>query len=129
MHTMDIKWDDLHTFLSVSRSGSFLGAARELAVEHTPIARRVTRLERSLCNTLRHRGRRGVTLTPFGEALVEVLARTEGEVLAAVRVATEQDPASAVRSGSPPPRSSRWPSCVVGSPGTRSATRRSTSRS
>jgi DNA-binding transcriptional LysR family regulator len=92
MHTMDIKWDDLHTLLSVSRAGSFLGAARDLAVEHTTVARRVIRLERSLGNTLLHRGRRGVTLTPFGEALVKALARTEGEVRAAVRISAEQDP-------------------------------------
>jgi len=91
MHTMDAKWDDLHTFLSVSRSGSFIGAARDLAVEHTTVARRVTRLERSLGNALLHRGRRGVTLTPAGEALVQALARTEGEVQAAVRVAAGQD--------------------------------------
>ena len=88
---MDIKWDDLHTFLAVSRAGSFLGAARDLAVEHTTVARRVTRLERSLGSALLHRGRKGVTLTPSGEALVGALVRTEGEIRSALRSATEQD--------------------------------------
>jgi len=52
---MDVVWDDLHSFLCVSRSGSFLGAAKELGVEHTTVSRRLNRLERSLGRALLHR--------------------------------------------------------------------------
>jgi len=92
MHTMDVSWDDLQVFLSVSRCGSFLRAARELAVEHTTAARRVTRLEARLGTALLHRGRRGVTLTASGEALAASLRNTESDIRAALRLASEQDP-------------------------------------
>jgi len=52
---MDVVWDDLHSFLCVSRSGSFLGAAKELGVEHTTVSRRLNRLERILGTALLHR--------------------------------------------------------------------------
>jgi len=91
MHSMEFAWDDLHGFLCVCRTGSFLRAARELDIEHTTVARRVTRLERCLGTTLLHRGPRGVKLTAAGQALAASLARTETEVRAAVQLATEQD--------------------------------------
>jgi DNA-binding transcriptional LysR family regulator len=88
---MAVVWDDLHSFLCVSRAGSFVRAAKELGVEHTTVARRLDRLERSLGTALVHRGTRGVKLTAAGEALAVSLAHTEAEVLAATGVASEQD--------------------------------------
>ena len=91
MHSVALGWDDLQAFLCVCRTGSFVHAARELGVEHTTVARRVTRLEDCLGTTLLHRGSRGVKLTAAGKELAASLARTETEVGAATRLAAEQD--------------------------------------
>ena len=43
-----LSWDDLRFFVAVARCGSLRGAAREIAVNHSTILRRITRFERSL---------------------------------------------------------------------------------
>jgi DNA-binding transcriptional LysR family regulator len=62
-------WGDLRYVLAVSRAGSFAGAARELGVKHTTVARRVSALEEALGARLVTKGKDKVALTDAGAAL------------------------------------------------------------
>jgi DNA-binding transcriptional LysR family regulator len=62
-------WGDLRYLLAVSRAGSFAGAARELGVKHTTVARRVGALEEALGARLVTKGKDSVGLTEAGAAL------------------------------------------------------------
>jgi DNA-binding transcriptional LysR family regulator len=66
-HVFD--WGDLRYLLAVSRAGSFAGAARELGVKHTTVARRVGALEEALGARLVTKGKDSVGLTEAGAAL------------------------------------------------------------
>jgi DNA-binding transcriptional LysR family regulator len=66
-HVFD--WGDLRYLLAVSRAGSFAGAARELGVKHTTVARRVEALELALGARLVAKGKDKVSLTEAGNAL------------------------------------------------------------
>jgi DNA-binding transcriptional LysR family regulator len=86
-----LDWDDLRLFLSVSRSGSFVASARRLGLNHTTLARRLTRLEQSLGARLFDRSPRGVQPTKAGAELLQHAERVEEEVLAAGRILQGQD--------------------------------------
>ncbi len=60
-------WDDLRVFLAVARAGRVSVAARQLAVEHTTVGRRLAALERDLGVPLFYRTVAGYRLTPHGE--------------------------------------------------------------
>lgn len=60
-------WEDLRHFLTLAQSGTFLGAARQIGVEHATVSRRVASLENSLGRKLVDRRGRRVVLTPDGE--------------------------------------------------------------
>lgn len=64
-----IIWDDIRYFLAATRYGSFARAGRELRVEHTTIARRVSGLEEKLEARLFDRTRSGLRLTAAGEEI------------------------------------------------------------
>jgi DNA-binding transcriptional LysR family regulator len=64
-----LDWDDLRYFLAAARAKTLAGAARELAVEHTTVGRRLTALERALGAALVLRGSDGLRLTRVGEQL------------------------------------------------------------
>ena len=70
MSTVQLDWDDLRFFLAVARSGSTLGAGRELRVSQTTAARRIAAFEERLGLVLFERRQAGYALTPAGEALV-----------------------------------------------------------
>jgi len=72
----DLNWDDLRHFLAYARAGSFAGAARQLGVDETTVARRIQALARHLGAPLITRtGAAGAGgLTELG---VRVLARAE----------------------------------------------------
>ena len=74
-------WGDLKFFLATARRGSTLAAARELGVNQTTIARRITALETALSVRLVERKRDGYRLT---EAGVDILAQAQ-------RVASEAE--------------------------------------
>ncbi|TAU47412.1 LysR family transcriptional regulator [Rhizobium ruizarguesonis] len=61
-----IDWDDLRHFLALAQSGTLLGAAKQLGVEHATISRRVSSLETSLGRKLVDRRGRRITLTSDG---------------------------------------------------------------
>ncbi len=71
---MHISWDDLQTVEALVRTGSVVGAARELSLRHSSISRRVDALERSLGAPLFLRGRR-LSPTPLGLSIAERAAR------------------------------------------------------
>jgi len=80
-----IDWDDLRYFLALSQSGTFLGAARQLGVEHATVSRRVLSLEKRLGRKLVDRRGRRVVLTIDGERVAGHAA-----LIAAQTAAVEQ---------------------------------------
>jgi DNA-binding transcriptional LysR family regulator len=74
-------WNDFRYFLAIARAGTFAGAARELGVEHTTVARRLTALEGALGTRLFIRGPEGLTVTAAGRDVLplaeEIAARAQ----------------------------------------------------
>jgi DNA-binding transcriptional LysR family regulator len=64
-----IDWDDLRHFLALAQAGTFLGAARQIGVEHATISRRVSALEKGLGRKLVDRRGRRIILTADGEQI------------------------------------------------------------
>lgn len=96
-------WGDLRFFLELARTGTLLGAARRLGVEHTTIARRLDRLEAALGTPLFDRHRGGCTLTEAGLALLPHAEAMESALFAAREELGGQRVAAAglVRLGAP----------------------------
>ncbi len=70
-------WDELRTFVEVSRDGSLSGAARRLGLTQPTVGRHIDALEAALGLTLFTRSPRGLTATPAALALephVEAMA-------------------------------------------------------
>jgi DNA-binding transcriptional LysR family regulator len=70
-------WDELRTFVEVSRDGSLSGAARRLGLTQPTVGRHIDALEAALGLTLFTRSPRGLTPTPAALALephVEAMA-------------------------------------------------------
>ena len=78
---MQLNWDDMRFFLSVCRIRSFVGAAAELKVTHSTVARRISALEASLQTQLFQRTEKGCQVTPAGEALLPYAERLESTVI------------------------------------------------
>ena len=66
---MPIDWTDFRHFLEVARTGTLTAARARLGVDHTTVARRLSRLEAALGATLFDRRRDGYVLTDTGQAL------------------------------------------------------------
>lgn len=62
-------WDNLRFFLELARSGTLVGAARRLAVDHTTVARRIQALEKRVGTALFSREADGHRLTEAGRRL------------------------------------------------------------
>jgi len=62
-------WDNLRYFLELARSGTLVGAARRLAVDHTTVARRIQALEKQVGTALFSREADGHRLTEAGRRL------------------------------------------------------------
>jgi DNA-binding transcriptional LysR family regulator len=62
-------WDNLRFFLELSRTGTLVGAARRLAVDHTTVARRIQALEKQVGGPLFSREADGHRLTEAGRRL------------------------------------------------------------
>lgn len=96
MHTMTrteispANWDDLRFVVAVARHGSLLRAAKELAVDHTTVGRRIAAAERTLGATLFTRGPGGLVLTAEGDGLLAPLQAVEDAVSALLRRATSE---------------------------------------
>src|SRR5829696_4075012 len=77
-----MRWDDLHVFLAVARSGQLARAAATLGVDATTVGRRLRRLEQALGQTLFEQTREGQVLTEGGEALLLKAEAIERQFLA-----------------------------------------------
>jgi DNA-binding transcriptional LysR family regulator len=97
-------WEDLRHFLALARTGSLSEAARQLAVDHTTVARRVGALEKALGLRLVDRLPRSYSLTGEGARIAELGARLEDDIFAILRTARGADPAmnGTVRVSAPP---------------------------
>ncbi|MEJ8810105.1 LysR family transcriptional regulator [Variovorax ureilyticus] len=62
-------WDNLRFFLELARTGTLVGAARRLAVDHTTVARRIQALEKEIGTALFSRESDGHRLTEAGRRL------------------------------------------------------------
>jgi DNA-binding transcriptional LysR family regulator len=69
----ELRFDDIVTFLTVTRSESISGAARALAVTPSQVSKAVKRLERHLGAQLFARGARGVTVSATGGRIKPLL--------------------------------------------------------
>lgn len=69
-----MNWDDVQVFLGVCRAGSISGAARQLAVNHSTVLRRIASLEAALGVRLFDRLPGGYAPTSSGNELAEQLA-------------------------------------------------------
>jgi DNA-binding transcriptional LysR family regulator len=84
-------WNDFRYFLAVAKAGTFAGAARELGVEHTTVARRLTALEGALGTRLFTRGPDGLTLTSAGRDVVPLAEGIAAQAQAIERRVSGED--------------------------------------
>ncbi len=100
---MNLNWDDVRYFLAVCRRHSFVGAASELKVTHTTVARRISSLEEALQTRLFLRTERGTNLTPAGESLLPYAEQIESNCInITAHVSEQENPISGViRIGAP----------------------------
>ena len=73
-------WNDLRYFLAITRAGTLVRAGKELGVEHTTVARRLTALETALGCKLFARGPDGLTLTDAGKQVLPSAEAIAGHV-------------------------------------------------
>ena len=73
-------WNDLNSFLTLSRSSRLLNASKKLKIEPTTIARRIKRLEKNLNCNLFHKSPKGYFLTEKGSELVKYAEKIESEI-------------------------------------------------
>lgn len=78
-----MNWDDLRTFLTLSRCGKLTEAGRRLKVDHSTVSRRVKMLEKSMATKLFERQPNGYVLTPAGVDLVEYAVQMEAIAISA----------------------------------------------
>jgi DNA-binding transcriptional LysR family regulator len=81
-----LDWENLRHFAALARSGTLLGAARSLGVEHATVARRIAGLEAQMGVKLIDRRGRRILLTAEGERVAGMAERMGEEALAIERV-------------------------------------------
>jgi DNA-binding transcriptional LysR family regulator len=86
-----LDWDDLKTFLAISRHGTLSAAARALKVSQTTMGRRLDHLHGRAGSTLLERTPSGFRLTPTGAAILGEVERMEDAALALERTITGDD--------------------------------------
>src|SRR5690606_20992184 len=98
-----LDWDDMRFFLTVCRVGTLSAAADQLKVDHTTVARRISRLETALNAILFMRRNSGYEPTVAGEKLLLTAERMEAAMLSAEGELGDRDPSigGVVRIGAP----------------------------
>ena len=96
---MDISWDDMRVFLAVAEAGSLSAAARRLKMTQPTVSRRVADLEANVGEPIFVRAADGVSLTSYGERLVEPAKRMAEHAAELTRAAerAESEPQGIVR--------------------------------
>jgi DNA-binding transcriptional LysR family regulator len=84
-------WDDIRIFLSATRTGTIRGAARDLAITHATVSRRLHGLEEKLGAKLFERTVDGTTLSAAGHAIMETALKVEREMATIDRQVFAQD--------------------------------------
>ncbi|WP_222949867.1 helix-turn-helix domain-containing protein [Sphingomonas sediminicola] len=74
-------YSDLVPVLAIGRAGSLAGAARDLNVDHSTIFRRLAAIEQRLGVRLFDRSRTGYKPTSAGQAMLELAARFEADIV------------------------------------------------
>jgi DNA-binding transcriptional LysR family regulator len=87
----DLDWNDLRYVLVLSRAGRLAGAARQLCVNETTIARRVARIEKALGSRLFERVNGVLLATEIGQVVVRHAERIEVDVGEVKNAATGAD--------------------------------------
>ena len=72
-------WNDLHSFLVLSRTSTLIQASKKLKIEPTTIARRISRLEKSLKSDLFYKSPRGYSLSEMGQSLLKYAEKMKKE--------------------------------------------------
>ena len=80
-------WDNLRYFLELARTGTLVGAARRMGVEHTTVSRRIQALEKQIGEALFARETGGHRLTEAGRHLLPGVEAMEAAVLGVERAA------------------------------------------
>jgi DNA-binding transcriptional LysR family regulator len=88
---MMLDWDDLKTFLAITRHGTLSAAARALKVSQTTMGRRLDHLHGRAGATLLDRTPTGFRLTPTGAAILGEVERMENAALALERTISGED--------------------------------------
>jgi DNA-binding transcriptional LysR family regulator len=88
---MMLDWDDLKTFLAISRHGTLSAAARALKVSQTTMGRRLDHLHGRAGATLLDRTPAGFRLTPTGAAILGEVERMEDAALSLERTISGED--------------------------------------
>ncbi len=103
-----IDWDDLRHFLALAQAGTFLGAARQIGVEHATISRRIAALEKDLGRKLVDRRGRRIVLTDDGEQIARhaALVAQQMAVIEQLGRASATEMRGHVRISAPPALSS-----------------------
>ncbi len=86
-----IDWNDIPYFLAVADSGTLLGAAQKLSVNHSTVFRRINMLEEKLGLRLFDRLPEGYSLTETGAAVIEHARMAEGSIHSFERTAAGKD--------------------------------------
>lgn len=86
-----LEWDELRTFLAISRHGSLSAAARALRVTQTTMGRRLGALHARAGAKLLSKTPHGYVLTPAGERVLANVERMEAEALAVERLIAGED--------------------------------------
>jgi len=86
-----LDWDDLKTFLAITRHGTLSAAGRALKVSQTTMGRRLDHLHGRTGATLLERTPEGFRLTPTGAAILAEVERMEDAALALERTITGND--------------------------------------
>ena len=73
-------WNDINSFLTLSRCSKLNLASKKLKVEPTTIARRISRLENNLGSDLFNKSPKGYILTEKGSELVRYAEKIENEI-------------------------------------------------
>ena len=74
-------WNDLESFLTLTRAGKLNIASKKLKIESTTISRRISRLEKKLSSKLFFRSNNLYILTDYGKKLLSYAEKIESEVI------------------------------------------------